>query len=93
MYNIENCKENVKIMVNQEVVQVFENLNLKLVYFQSEIMLRWGGGVKWKLTSTIEPESWSFLTDDDCQAGAVKLIYTVLKKLNTSERTFLATGK
>lgn len=44
MYIIENCKENVIIVVYQEVVQVFENLNLKSVYFQSEIILCWGGG-------------------------------------------------
>lgn len=90
----ENCKENVKIIVNEEVVQVFENLNLKFVYFQSEIILRWGGG-KWSGNKHL-PKSLSpghFSRNDGCQDGAVKLIYTVLKKLNTSEKTFLATGK
>lgn len=94
MYIIENCKENVKIIGNEEVVQVFENLNLKFVYFQSEIILRWGGE-KWSGNKQL-PKSLSpghFSRNDDCQDRAVKLIYTVLKKLNTSERTFLATGK
>lgn len=94
MYITENCKENVKIMINQEIVQVFENLDLKSVYFQSEITLRWGKG-EWSgdkhLPKSLSPGHFS--GNDDCQAGAVKLIYTVLKKLNTSEGTFLATRK
>lgn len=34
-----------------------------------------------------------FLQNDECQKVAVKLIYTVLKKLNTWEITSRATGK